>query len=138
VGDDRQRPRVYDEPPSGIVLTTRGSSRTLGFRISDEPTTGRLAGEGLLDRVGLEPSAHGFRARLARDHEHLPCIGASLLLEIEVALEGGGAASLHLPVTLREIHGSGLVTFLDLYVDGGVIESASEAETRPFEQASAR
>jgi hypothetical protein len=108
----------------------------LGFKLAAEPNAGRLAGEGLIDRVTLEPSTHGFRARLSTDHDPLPPIGASLLLEVSVALEGGGAASLHLPVTLREIHGSGLVTFLDLAVDGSVIESKPEPEARPTEHAS--
>jgi hypothetical protein len=133
---DRRRSRAYDEPPSGIVNAPRWSPRTLGFRLAAEPTSGRLAGEGLIDRVALEPSTHGFRARLSGDRESLPSVGASLLLEVSVSLEGGGAASLHLPVTVREIHGSGLVTFLDLAVDGAVIESRPEPEAHPTEHAS--
>ena len=116
----------YDEPMSGVVVTTRRPARVLGFRIVEEPSHGRLAGDGLIERVTLESFRGGFRARLSRHHEKLPAVGASLLLEIDVALEGGGAASLHLPVTLAGIEHSGLVAFLELTVDGAVETRAAE------------
>src|SRR5690606_11436339 len=106
LADDQHRSRVYDEPPSGIVITSRRSSRTLGFKIANEPKVACLAGEGFIERVSLEPAQRGFRARVANDPERLPSLGSSLLLEVAVSLEGGGAATLHLPVTLRDVHSS--------------------------------
>jgi hypothetical protein len=134
VGDDRRTTGVYDEPPSGIVFTSRSFSRALRFSVSGESPVARLAGEGFIERVFVEPSAEGFRARLVRDCERVPTIGAALLLEVAVALEGGGAATLHLPVTLRDVHVSGLVVFLDLAADG-LVELSDGANASGYERA---
>ena len=132
MGDDKNRSRSYDEPPSGVVFTSRGASRVLSFRLAEEPKVGFLAGKGFIERVLLEPSPRGFRARLPKDHDRLPRIGASLLLDVAASLEGAGAATLHLPVTLRQVRHSGLVAFLDLELDG-FAEQRLDLEPQRFE-----